>query len=254
MSFEEWHRPPVGAPFHARWKAPSLGALRTARGQRELQLKERAALRRLAEARGELQRAAEAKKRLKQMKTVYTPTQAELDLREVKKVKKAFVEAGFKTHIRDGGDEQANLHKMPGLIPIPKTFEEGHSDDVLCSYAARKAMDNTKLRLIDPMSGYVKNQMLPLYVRNTQIEKNGTSKGGDQTQVQNNASDVSFLLVNLSLSIYQSTDLDLSSHLYVFLVLFYKICRDRRLRELTKSNLHSNFFLSSLSLPGRRYW
>ena len=152
--------------------------------KREMEEKERA--RRLAEARGEFDRAKAAKKNKFASNVgvlTYKPTPEEVDEMENKVVREAFEGAGFGTHIRNGGYEQANLHKMPALIPIPKTFEEpGDPALALKSYAARKVMDNTTSRLQDKLSGRIRNQLLPLYVRNTLIEKNGTSVDGDQTQ------------------------------------------------------------------------
>ena len=70
---------------------------------------------------------------------------------------------------------------MPALIPVPKTFESDGSD-ALQSYVGENIMVKTRLNLIDGLSGYAKRSMLPLYVRNTLIESNGTSAEGDQTQ------------------------------------------------------------------------
>jgi hypothetical protein len=117
----------------------------------------------------------------KAAKLVYKPTQYELDRKEMKKTTKAFDEAGFHMHVRDGGNDQANAHLMPALIPIPKAFLSDGSD-ALNSFVAEKAMERTRASLIDHISGYTKQQLLPLYVRNSQLESNGTSTFGDQTQ------------------------------------------------------------------------
>ena len=135
----------------------------------------------MAIARGEYQRAKDAKKKVQQLQMVYKPTEREKDLMEMKKTKKAFKEAGMGMHIRDGGNDQANLHLMPALIPVPKTFYS-NGLDAMNSYAAERIMEQTRMNIRDGTSGYTKQQMLPLYVRNTLIEKNGTSIAGDQTQ------------------------------------------------------------------------
>ena len=164
----------------------SKKAYKKARKVREREMAEKERARRHAEARGEFQRAKDAKKN-KFASNVgvleYKPTAAEIDEKEMKVVSDAFEEAGFGTHIRDGGYEQANLHKMPALIPVPKTFNDPGGPELrLKSYAAEKVMEGTRVKLVDPLSGHVRTQLLPLYVRNTLIEHNGTSVGGDQTQ------------------------------------------------------------------------
>ncbi len=175
--YDEWTNDPQKTYDEAMSKARKTKV-------RELNNKEKE--RRLAEARGEFERAKAAKKNkynvnLGDLK--YTPTPDEKDKIEMNIVKKAFIGAGYKTHIRDGGNEQANLHLMPALIPIPKSFAEvGGPEYRLKSYAAENVMTNTRTKMVDKLSGRIKSQMLPLYVRNTLIEKNGTSVGGDQTQ------------------------------------------------------------------------
>jgi hypothetical protein len=178
INFKEWDRKDADKTTARAYKKA-----RKVR-KKEMAMKEQA--RRHAEARGEFDRAKEAKKNKFASKALglnYQPTADEVDAMEMKEITRAFEEAGMGTHIRDGGYEQANLHKMPALIPVPLTFNDpGDPELRLKSYAAEKAMDDTRLKMRDKMSGRIKTQLLPLYVRNTLIEHNGTSEEGDQTQ------------------------------------------------------------------------
>ena len=179
--YDDWVAPAPHVPFAHRWRDPGQRAKGKARGQRTQILREKDRAKRLAIARGEYQRAKDVKKKVKQLHMVYQPTEREKDLMEMKKVKKAFREAGMGQHIRDGGNDQANLHLMPALIPVPKTFDS-NGLDAMNSYTAERIMEQTRMNLRNATSGYTKQAMLPLYVRNTLIEKNGTSLDGDQTQ------------------------------------------------------------------------
>lgn len=54
--------------------------------------------------------------------------------------------------------------------------------DPLKSTVADKIIYKTRLKLVDGLSGYTPQGLLPLYVRNTLIEHNGTTTFGDQPQ------------------------------------------------------------------------
>ena len=72
------------------------------------------------------------------------------------------------------------LQPTPSLIPVPGAFE-GDDTERLSSYAGAKIVDGLQDKLLGD-TGHVERRLLPLYVRNTLIEVNGTSANGDQTQ------------------------------------------------------------------------
>ena len=65
---------------------------------------------------------------------------------------------------------------MPALIPVPKTFIDEGPDklDPLKSKVADEIIWKTRESMIDVLAGYTPQRLLPLYVRNTLMEKNGT--------------------------------------------------------------------------------
>ena len=103
----------------------------------------------------------------------------------------------MKDHIRKGRDTDLACI-APSLIPIPDAFD-GDGRHPMSSYTAENIVWKVKKNMIIGdlgmwmivvifysqywyfVVGYMPRSMLPLYVRNTLIEKNGTSKGGDQT-------------------------------------------------------------------------
>ena len=60
-------------------------------------------------------------------------------------------------------------------------MKDGSNAD-LHSYAGRNIVDKFKKSMVLGNIGYTPQRLLPLYVRNTLCEINGTTPGGDQTQ------------------------------------------------------------------------
>lgn len=69
----------------------------------------------------------------------------------------------------------------PTLIPVPGAFK-GDGKDPMISHTAEHIVSDVQKRMVLGDIGYTPQRLLPLYVRNTLLEKNGTSSGGDQTQ------------------------------------------------------------------------
>jgi len=86
--------------------------------------------------------------------------------------------AGLKGHIR-GGVDQDLAYLAPTLIPVPGAFQADGSNPMI-SHTAENILFKVKKNMILGDIGYTPQTMVPLYVRNTLIEKNGTTPGGDQ--------------------------------------------------------------------------
>lgn len=105
----------------------------------------------------------------------------EIDEENMAKAKKNFKSAGLGLHIRKGNETDLS-HLSPALIPVPQAFEVGRTvSSQLSSYTAEGIMFDIRKNMILADSGYTPQAMLPLFVRNTLIESNGTTPGGDQT-------------------------------------------------------------------------
>ncbi len=103
----------------------------------------------------------------------------EVDEAQMKAMKDTFTAAGLADNIRKG--RQSDLaYLVPSLIPVPGAFE-GDDTERLSSYAGAKIVDGLQERMVSAL-GHTERRMLPLYVRNTLVEVNGTSANGDQTQ------------------------------------------------------------------------
>jgi len=63
---------------------------------------------------------------------------------------------------------------------VPGAFE-GDDRERLSSHAGAKIVDGLQQRMVSDL-GHTQRRLLPLYVRNTLVEVNGTSAGGDQAQ------------------------------------------------------------------------
>lgn len=109
----------------------------------------------------------------------YAKPQREIDEEEMAKARKTFEEVDFGHHIRKGNRLDV-AYLRPTLIPVPGAFE-GDGKHHLSSYVGEQIITNVRKDLISDL-GYTPQHLLPLYVRNTLIEPNGTSTGGDQTQ------------------------------------------------------------------------
>eukprot|EP01038_Epipyxis_sp_PR26KG_P004935 gene4935-6903_t len=103
----------------------------------------------------------------------------EQDQLDMKQAKISFIRAGLSHHIRKGVDtDLATLG--PSLIPIPKAFENDNNRNTLSSYVGEQIIQDVRKSLVRTDIGYTPQRLLPLYIRNTLIETNGTSANGDQ--------------------------------------------------------------------------
>jgi hypothetical protein len=111
---------------------------------------------------------------------IHKETQQSIDKRNMKISKSYYKNAGLEENIRIGNSDDVAYLK-PTLIPVPGAFK-GDGKDKSISHTADQI--NTKIQndMILGNLGYTPQNLLPLYVRNTLIEKNGTSSGGDQPQ------------------------------------------------------------------------
>lgn len=102
-----------------------------------------------------------------------------IDQERMAEARRTFVAAGLEKNIRKGRQDDL-AWAVPSLIPVPGAFE-GDDTQRLNSYAGAKIVDGLQGRMVNDM-GHTERKLLPLYVRNTLIEVNGTSANGDQTQ------------------------------------------------------------------------
>ncbi len=86
--------------------------------------------------------------------------------------------AGLANRIRKGNDDDY-AHALPALIPIPKAFD-GNSQ--VSSYTGQNIIFKLKKDMVLSDIGYTRQTAVPLYVRNSLFEKEGTSVNGDPTQ------------------------------------------------------------------------
>ena len=97
----------------------------------------------------------------------------------MKEMREKFINAGLKNNIRKGRQDDL-AWAVPSLIPVPGAFE-GDDTQRLKSVTGAKIVDGLQGWMVNDM-GHTERKLLPLYVRNTLIEPNGTSANGDQSQ------------------------------------------------------------------------
>lgn len=102
----------------------------------------------------------------------------EKDMRRIQKRMQSFEVAGLGNRIRQGKDDDF-AHALPALIPIPKAFD---GDTPMISHTAKNIVYNLKKNMVLSDTGYTPQTVVPLYVRTTLLELEGTSKDGDPTQ------------------------------------------------------------------------
>eukprot|EP01040_Poterioochromonas_malhamensis_P004710 gene4710-5046_t len=102
----------------------------------------------------------------------------ELDIEHVAQMKASFRRAGLGNRIRKGNDDDLAM-VLPALIPIPKAFD-GNSQTI--SHTGQNIIFKLKKNMVLSNLGYTPQTVVPLYVRNTLLEKEGTSISGDPTQ------------------------------------------------------------------------
>ena len=110
----------------------------------------------------------------------HVPHQREIDEANMALARETFSQANLERHIRRGNKNDV-AYLAPTLIPVPGAFR-GDGKDLSISHVAEQTFDRVQQNMIIGNIGYTPQQLLPLYVRNTLIEKNGTTPGGDQTQ------------------------------------------------------------------------
>jgi hypothetical protein len=91
----------------------------------------------------------------------------------------AFSAVGMERNIRLGTNED-NSQCTPSLIPIHEVFSAARDDNVK-SRVADQIILRARLSRTDGITGHIGKEYVPMYVRNTLFENNGTSDGGDQT-------------------------------------------------------------------------
>jgi hypothetical protein len=111
-------------------------------------------------------------------KKAYIPPH-EVDEMAMAEMREKFINAGLGNNIRKGRQDDL-AWAVPSLIPVPGAFE-GDDTQRLKSVTGAKIVDGLQDRMVSDM-GHTERRLLPLYVRNTLIEVNGTSANGDQTQ------------------------------------------------------------------------
>eukprot|EP00981_Chlorochromonas_danica_P013136 scaffold5903_cov165-Ochromonas_danica.AAC.11 len=99
----------------------------------------------------------------------------ERDAKAIAKMKRSFRLAGLGRRIRQGKDTDP-AHALPALIPIPRAFD---GDSKIQSYTADNIVYGLKKQMVLSDIGYTPQQVVPLYVRTTLEEEEGTSLLGD---------------------------------------------------------------------------
>jgi hypothetical protein len=102
----------------------------------------------------------------------------ERDAQRIAQREEAFRHAELGNRIRKGNDDD-HAHALPALIPIPQAFD-GNSQSI--SYTAQNIIYGLKKDMVLSDLGYAPQTAVPLYVRTTLVETEGTSKNGDPTQ------------------------------------------------------------------------
>lgn len=102
----------------------------------------------------------------------------ERDAQRIAQREEAFRHAELGNRIRKGNDDD-HAHALPALIPIPQAFD-GNSQSI--SYTAQNIIYGLKKDMVLSDLGYSPQTAVPLYVRTTLVETEGTSKNGDPTQ------------------------------------------------------------------------
>lgn len=102
----------------------------------------------------------------------------ERDAQRIAQREAAFRHAQLGNRIRKGNDDD-HAHALPALIPIPRAFD-GNSQSI--SHTAQNIIYGLKKDMVLSDLGYSPQTAVPLYVRTTLVEKEGTSKNGDPTQ------------------------------------------------------------------------
>lgn len=110
---------------------------------------------------------------------VHKKHQRDIDKETMAAERERFKNAGLERHIRTGKDTDV-AYLAPTLIPVPGTFEGDLPSQQLSSYVGQNIIRKVRTSLVRTDIGYTPQQLLPLYVRNTLREKNGTTPGGDQ--------------------------------------------------------------------------
>jgi hypothetical protein len=106
----------------------------------------------------------------------------EIDAQHIAKMKQSFKRAGLANRIRKGRDDDlANV--LPALIPVPQAFD---GDSQTVSHTGQSIIFKLKKNMVLSDLGYARQSIVPLFVRNTLMEKEGTSKHGDPTQEELN--------------------------------------------------------------------
>lgn len=82
-------------------------------------------------------------------------------------------------NIRAGTNED-NSQMSPSLIPMHEVFSASR-DDHIQSRVGEQIVLRARLSRTDGVTGYIGREYVPMYVRNTLFETNGTTEGGDQT-------------------------------------------------------------------------
>jgi hypothetical protein len=102
----------------------------------------------------------------------------DVDAQRIAQREAAFKHAELGNRIRKGNDDD-HAHALPALIPIPQAFD-GNSQSI--SHTAQNIIYGLKKEMVLSDLGYTPQTTVPLYVRTTLVEKEGTSKNGDPTQ------------------------------------------------------------------------
>lgn len=88
---------------------------------------------------------------------------------------------GLQRNIRQGNSEDLSTC-APALIPFHEVLANRlPPEEIPKSYAGQQAVVEARRRDANPITGRLRPKYVPLYVRSTLFEVNGTTPGGDQT-------------------------------------------------------------------------
>mmetsp|Transcript_20741 Transcript_20741/g.29809 ORF Transcript_20741/g.29809 Transcript_20741/m.29809 type:complete len:629 (+) Transcript_20741:447-2333(+) len=113
-------------------------------------------------------------------KTVFVNHREE-DKKMMQELSQTYRNIGMKRNIRSGKNTDLST-LTPALIPFHEVVSNKcPPEDRLQSYAADNAVHHARMKQVNPITGYVPQHYVPLYVRTTLFESNGATSGGDQT-------------------------------------------------------------------------
>eukprot|EP00604_Paraphysomonas_vestita_P000896 CAMPEP_0174820074 /NCGR_PEP_ID=MMETSP1107-20130205/3645_1 /TAXON_ID=36770 /ORGANISM="Paraphysomonas vestita, Strain GFlagA" /LENGTH=144 /DNA_ID=CAMNT_0016034679 /DNA_START=314 /DNA_END=745 /DNA_ORIENTATION=- len=104
-----------------------------------------------------------------------------LEEKQMRELATRYSDVGLKRNIREGTSNDTTS-RAPVLIPFHEVVSNHiPPEEQIQSYVGNQAMIEARKRDANPTTGMLSPKYVPLYVRSTLFEVNGTTPGGDQT-------------------------------------------------------------------------